>query len=70
MEIKSHLFEIMQLCFLHAILLVQYLSVMLKPNFLKKKKKVHKNTWFSHAQSHIAEQIMIVRWDVKWQQGS
>ena len=68
MEIKSHLFEIMQLCFLHAILLVQYLSVLLKPNFLKI--KVCKNIWFSNAQSHITEQIMIVRWDVKWQQGS
>ena len=36
MEIKSHLFEKMQFCFLHSILLFLYLSVMLRPNFLKK----------------------------------
>ena len=36
MEIKSHLFEIMQFCFLHSVLLFLYLSVLLKPNFLKK----------------------------------
>ena len=41
MEIKSHLFEIMLLCFLHSVLLFYYLSVLLEPNFLKlgKKKK-------------------------------
>ena len=49
MEIKSHLFEIMQFCLLRAVFLFCYLSVLLKPNFLKK----WKNTWFSHAQSHI-----------------
>ena len=49
MEIKLHLFEIMLFCFLHAILLFYYSSVMLKPNFLNK----WKNTWFSHAQSHV-----------------
>ena len=49
MEIKLHLFEIMLFCFLHAILLFYYSSVLLKPNFLKK----WKNTWFSHAQTHL-----------------
>ena len=42
MEIKSHLFEIMQFCLLHSILFFLYLSVLLKPNFLKKKKKKKK----------------------------
>ena len=37
MEIKSHLFEIIQFCFLHSIILFLYLSVLLEPNFLKKK---------------------------------
>ena len=36
METKSHLFEIMQFGFLPDILLFIYLSVLLKPNFLKK----------------------------------
>ena len=36
MEIKSHLFEIIQFCFLRAVLLFYYLSVLLKPDFLKK----------------------------------
>ena len=50
MEVKSNLFEIMQFCFLCAIFfLFFFLLVLLKPNFLKK----CKNTWFSHAQSHI-----------------
>ena len=51
MEIKSHLFEIMQFCFLHYILLFLYLSVLLKPNFFKK----WKNTWFSHALSQLSK---------------
>ena len=51
MEIKSHVFEIMQVCFLHAILLFSYLSVLLKPVFLKR----CKNTWFSHAVPHVVE---------------
>ena len=42
MEIKSHLFEIMLLCFLHSVLLFYYLSVLLEPNFLKKGKKKKK----------------------------
>ena len=48
MEIKSHLFEIIQFCFLHSILLFLYISVLLKPNFLNnnnnnnKKKKEKK----------------------------
>ena len=39
MEIKSHLFEIMQFCFVHSILLSLYLSVLLKPNFFNQKMK-------------------------------
>ena len=42
MEIKSHLFEITQFCFLSSILLFLYLSVLLKPNFLHTKKKKKK----------------------------
>ena len=45
MEIKSHLFEIMQFCFLHSILLFFIL--------ISKKKKKWKNTWFSHALSQL-----------------
>ena len=57
MEIKSHLFEIIQFCFLHSILLFLYISVLLKPNFLnnnnnnnnnkkrKKKKKEKKKEY-------------------------
>ena len=37
MDIESHLFEIIQFCFLLSLLLFLYLSVLLKPNFLKKK---------------------------------
>ena len=55
MEIKSHLFQIMRIGFLHSILLFLYLSVLLKPNLLKKKKK-RKNTWFSPALSFIMRQ--------------
>ena len=44
MEIKSHLFEMMQFYFLHSVLLFLYLLVLLRPNFLpppqKKKIKV------------------------------
>ena len=47
MEIKSHLFEIMQFCFLHSSLLFLYLLVLLKPNFIRK----FKYTWFSHTLS-------------------
>ena len=43
MEIKSHLFEIMQFCFLLSVLLILYLSVLLKPNFLLKKKRKEKS---------------------------
>ena len=39
MKIKSRLFEIMQLCSLHSVLLFLYISVLLKRNFLKKKMK-------------------------------
>ena len=39
MDVESHLFEIMHFCFLHYILLFLYLTVLLKPNFLKKKMK-------------------------------
>ena len=65
MEIKSHLSEIMQCCFLQAILLFYYLSVLLKTNFLNnnknnnnnkktnKKKKERKNSWFSYALSQF-----------------
>ena len=38
MEIKSHLFEIIQFCFLHSILLFLCLSVLLKHDFLYNKK--------------------------------
>ena len=51
MEVKSHLFEIMQFCFLHSVLLFLYLTVLLKPNFLKK----WKNTRFSHGLSHVLD---------------
>ena len=64
MEIKSHLFEIMQVCFLQSILFLLYLSVMPKTNFLnnnknnnnkktKKQKKERKNSWFSYALSQF-----------------
>ena len=66
MEIKSHLFEIMQVCFLQSILFLLYLSVMPKTNFLnnnknnnkkkkkkKKRKKERKNSWFSYALSQL-----------------
>ena len=36
MEIKSYLFEMIQFCFLHSVILFLHLSVLLKPNFLKK----------------------------------
>ena len=49
MEIKSHLFEIMQFCFLHSILLFLYLSVLLRPNFLEK--IIY--TRFSYTQSQL-----------------
>ena len=48
MEIKSHLSEIMQCCFLQAILLFYYLSVLLKTNFLNNKNCKNR---CSHAQS-------------------
>ena len=62
---KSRLFEIMQFCFLHPLLLFLYLSVLLKPNFLNKKKKQRKkekrkNTWFSHALSQIPKFLNIL----------
>ena len=64
MEIKSHLFEIMQVCFLQSILFLLYLSVMPKTNFLnnnknnnnkktKKQKKERKNSWFSYELSQF-----------------
>ena len=40
MKIKSRLFEIMQLCSLHSVLLFLYISVLLKRNFLKKKERI------------------------------
>ena len=38
MEIKSHLFEITQFCFLHSVLLFLYFTALLTP-YLKKKKE-------------------------------
>ena len=40
MEIKSHLFEIMQFCFLHYIPLFLYISVLLKPIFFSKNERI------------------------------
>ena len=53
MEIKSHLLEIIQFCFLSSVLLFLYLSVLLKPNSLKK----WKNTRFSHAPTHFCRTL-------------
>ena len=53
MKIKSHLFEIMQFCFLHSVLLFLYLSVLLKPNFLYKKKRRKEYLVFSCTVTYI-----------------
>ena len=56
MQIKSHLFEIMQFGFLPDILLFRYLSVLLKPNFLKKMKEYlvfsRTVTYITHTHTH------------------
>ena len=49
MEIKSHLFEIMQFCFLQ--LFFPFTTYQFCWNLIFSKK--WKNTWFSHAQSHM-----------------
>ena len=51
MEVKSHLCQIMQFCFLCSFLLSLYLSVLLRPNFLQKLKY----TWFSYTLSQICK---------------
>ena len=57
MEIKSHLFEIMQFSFLHSVLLFLYISLLLKPNFFQNMKEY---LVFSCTVKNTAERIVTV----------